>query len=157
MEYTVNVPYVAQKEIPTCWNAAYRMMLMYKGKDPSAADQLPNDKQMRDRGILDSEFLACRNKLGMTSSTYKAFATADQIEEKLKFYGAIWVSGTYCEGHKHILILRGIKRPLIGSDEVLVNDPWSGFKYGLTKPRWIDLNTFVQKMNPVVGACQHWL
>ncbi len=157
MEYKIEVPYVAQKDIPTCWNAAYKMMLLYKGKDPTAADRLPNDKQMRDRGILDSEFMACRNQLGLSSSTYTAFASAEQIEEKLKSYGPIWVSGTYCEGHKHILVVRGVRSPFIGADEVWVNDPWSGFKFGLVQPRWIDLKNFVQRMNPVTAACQHWL
>lgn len=159
MEFTVkNVPYMAQKTGATCWNAAYKMMLAYKGKDQKAADKLPNDKEMRKRGIYDSEFAQCRNKLGMTSSTYTAFLSAKQIEEKLRMYGPIWVSGRYCESNfKHIVVLIGIRVPLVGKDEVLINDPYSGFATSLNKARWIPLERFVKKINRVAFSCQHWM
>ncbi|MCA9127720.1 MAG: C39 family peptidase [Planctomycetales bacterium] len=159
MEYLVEgVPYIAQPTATTCWNAAYKMMLKYKGKSELAADSLPNDEQMRKRGILDAEFVACRQKIGLTSSTYKAFLTADDIKTKLQTYGPIWVSGTYCESaYKHIVVLRGVRSPWIGDDEVYINDPYSGFKYGLDKPRWFPLDKFVSKINKVDFCCQHWL
>lgn len=158
MEYIVNnVPYISQGAVETCWNAAYKMMLKYKGRDESAADRLPNDQKMRERGILDGEFHACRDALGLTSSVYTGFQTVDDLKYKLESYGPIWVSGFYCEGHKHIWIVRGVKDPLIGEAEVYINDPWSGFKYGLAKPRWVSFKTFKDKMNPVSFACQHWM
>jgi len=158
MEYIVeNVPYIGQKDGATCWNAAYRMMLKWKSKDESAADRLPNDAQMRERGILDQEFAACRGAVGLISSTYTGFQTADDIKSKLESYGPIWVSGDYCEGkYKHIVILRGVRDPFIGDAEVYLNDPYSAFRYGLAKPRWMPLKTFVSKLNKVPYACQHW-
>ncbi|MCC6366100.1 MAG: C39 family peptidase [Bryobacterales bacterium] len=158
MEYIIEVPYIAQETNATCWNAAYKMMLKYKNKPVSAADSLPNDAQMRERGILDPEFPVCRGALGLSSSTYKGFATVDDIKYKLETYGPIWVSGNYCEGrYKHIVVLRGVRDPWIGDAEVCVNDPYSGFRYGLIKPRWIALDTFVKKMNSAAFSCQHWL
>jgi len=59
MEYIIEVPYIAQETNATCWNAAYKMMLKYKNKPVSGADSLPNDAQMRERGILDPEFPVC--------------------------------------------------------------------------------------------------
>lgn len=159
MEYIVqNVPYIAQPTGATCWNAAYKMMLKYRGKSESLADSLPNDALMRERGILDREFALCRQNLGLSSSTHTGFQTVDAIKTKLEMYGPIWVSGDYCEGrYKHILILRGIKDPLIGDAEVYVNDPYSGFRYGLIQPRWLNFKRFVERMNKVPFACQHWL
>jgi len=85
MEYTIKkVPYISQNSATTCWNAAYKMMLDYKGKSKSVADSLPNDAAMRMRGIFDSEFLKCRQAVGLTSSTYQAFLSAEAIESKLK-------------------------------------------------------------------------
>jgi hypothetical protein len=158
MEYIIpDVPYIAQDTNATCWNAAYKMMLKYRKKPEAAADSLPNDALMRERGILDPEFPGCRAVLGLTSSTYKGFLNADDIAEKLKFYGPIWVSGDYCEARfKHIIVLRGVKNPLIGDAEVYVNDPYTGFRYGLSKPRWISLDTFINKINTASFSCQHW-
>jgi hypothetical protein len=159
MEYIVpDVPYIGQPDEATCWNAAYKMMLKYKGKNVTTADSLPNDKMMRERGILDGEFLACRSALGLCSSTYKGFQTVEDIASKLKSYGPIWVSGRYCDGkYKHIVVLRGIKDPLFGDAEVYLNDPWSAFRYGLAKPRWLSLKSFTSKMNDAAYSCQHWL
>lgn len=159
MEYIVNnVPYIAQPTKTTCWNAAYKMMLAYKGKSKSPADSLPNDAEMRKRGILDSEFCRCRNKLGLTSSTYTAFLTAEAIKEKLAMYGPIWVSGKYCESsYKHIVVLVGVKSPpILFQDEVLINDPYSGFATSLNRARWIPLKRFVDRINKVAFSCQHW-
>ncbi len=159
MEVTKTVKYIAQETEATCWKAAYKMMLNYKSGEQaeSKANNLPNDAQMRERGILDSEFPACRGALGLSSSTYKAFLTADGIKEKLETYGPIWVSGDYCEGkYKHIVILCGIRDHWVDETEVMINDPWSGFKHGLNKPRWIPLSRFTDRMNKVSFACQHW-
>lgn len=158
MEYIVNnVPYVAQKDETTCWNAAYRMMLKYKsGKDPDAADRLPDAEKMKVSGIMDGQFLACRAALGLTSSTYKAFLTVEGIKDKLDYYGPIWVSGNYCSGHKHILVVRGVRDPIIGEAEVYVNDPYRGYKSGVNEPKWVSLSYFKNNINPVSYACQHW-
>ena len=158
MEYIVpDVPYIGQKTPATCWNAAYKMMLKWKRREESNADSLPNEAAMRERGILDSEFLLCREKLGLTSSVASGFQTAEDIETKLNMYGPIWVSGDYCEGkYKHILILRGVRDPWVGAAEVFVNDPYSQFRYGLPHARWIDLKLFAKRMNKVHFSCQHW-
>jgi hypothetical protein len=135
------------------------MMLKHKGKSQSIADSLPNDTEMRKRGIYDSEFARCRNAVGLTSSTYTAFLSAAAIEEKLKMYGPIWVSGRYCESsYKHIVVVVGVKSPLaFFRDEVLINDPYSGFTTSLNKARWIPLERFVERINKVAFACQHWM
>lgn len=156
MEFTLtNVPYIAQQDDQTCWNAAYKMMLRYKdksGNSDGAADSLPNVAQMRERGILDAEFPYCRNKLGLCSSTYKGFLETEDIIWKLKAYGPIWVSGDYCEKmFKHIIVVTGAN-----DDEVICNDPYSGFRYGLVTPRKIPMRQFVSKINRVEFSCQHW-
>jgi ABC-type bacteriocin/lantibiotic exporter with double-glycine peptidase domain len=158
MEYVIEgVPYIAQPTNATCWLASYQMMLAYKGKETSRAESLPNDIKMRERGILNGEFPICREALGMTSSTFKGFQSVDSIRLKLELYGPIWVSGNYCDGtFKHIVVLIGIKDPWIGDASVCINDPYSGYKYGLSKSRWIPLDRFVKKMNQVAFACQHW-
>ena len=159
MEYIVkNVPYIAQKTKQTCWCAGYKMMLAYKGKPKSAADNLPEDAEMRKRGIRDSEFARCRNHLGLTSSTFTAFLSPEKIKDKLDMYGPIWVSGRYCESsYKHIVVLVGVRVPVWGEDEVLINDPWSGFTTSLNKARWIPFKRFVERINKVAFSCQHWL
>lgn len=158
MEYIVpDVPYIQQPDEATCWMAAYKMMLKYKGKSESAAESLPNHKMMRERGILDGEFLQCRSALGLISSVYTGFQSIDDIESKLKSYGPIWVSGRYCDGrYKHIVVLRGIRKQFLSDPEVYLNDPWSGFRYGLAKPRWLSLKSFTEKMNQSSYSCQHW-
>lgn len=156
--YVEGVPYIAQATGETCWNAAYKMMLKYKKLSDSVADTLPNDSAMRTRGILDSEFAICRNALNLSSSTYKGFLTLDNVYDKLKSYGPIWVSGEYCESSfKHIVVLRGISNPIFGEAEVCINDPYSGFKHGWSKPRWIPFSRFIDRINKVNYACQHWL
>ena len=158
MEYIVeNVPYIAQKTATTCWNAAYKMMLAYKGKSKRKADRLPRDKQMRKRGILDSEFASCRNAIGLTSTVYTAFSSAEKIKERLEMYGPIWVSGKYCGSqYKHIIVLIGVKSPILSRDEVLINDPYSGFSTSLNRSRWIPLSRFIKKINKASFSCQHW-
>lgn len=158
MEYIVKgVPYIAQKTGQTCWNAAYKMMLAYKKKSQSAADKLPNDKEMRKRGIYDSEFADCRDKLGLASFTYTALLSAAVIKEKLEMFGPIWVSGRYCGSrNKHIVVLVGISVPLVGEDKVLINDPYSGYSTSLNKARWIPLERFTERINRVTYSCQHW-
>lgn len=157
MEYVIqNVPYVAQDGVTTCWKASYKMMLKYRKLDVSAADNLPASQAMVREGIKDYQFETCRTKLGLTSTNYKCFNTADNIEYMLRMYGPVWVSGFYCNGAKHIVVLRGVKDPFVGSAEVLLNDPWRGYKSGVCEPKWYDLQWFVDKMNPVMYACQHW-
>lgn len=157
MEYTVDVPYIAQPNQTVCWNASYKMMLKWKGKSESLADSLPNDAQMRQRGILDSEFFACRGALGLSSSVYTSFQTVEKLKEKLETYGPIWVSGFYCDGHKHIVVVRGVRKGWLSDPEVYVNDPYRGLTGAQARPAWWSFSRFSNKMNPVPFACQHWL
>jgi hypothetical protein len=158
MEYTLsNITYIAQPDDKTCWLAAYKMMLKYKGKPEVAAETLPNDTDMRQRGILDGEFLQCRTALGLCSSTYKGFLTVSDIEGKLKSYGPIWVSGKYCAGkYKHIVVVCGVRDTLLDGQQVYIADPWSGYVGARSAPRWIDLSTFKTNINQVPFSCQHW-
>jgi len=151
-----NVPYIAQTEYETCWLAAYKMMLAWKGKPQTLAEQLPNHQSMRVTGILDGQFLSCRQALGLCSSSYTGFRNADAIEGKLQSYGPIWVSGMYAKkGHKHIVVLYGVRGS--GNDaEVLINDPATGMSITKPKPDWWPISWFSNRLNPVEYACQHW-
>ncbi len=150
-----NVPYIPQKTYETCWLAAYKMLLAWKGRPQEMAESLPNHQIMRRDGILDSQFLACRTALGLMSSTYTGFRDADAIEGKLQSYGPIWVSGTYAKGHKHIVVLRGVRGS--GNDaEVLINDPQTGMNISNPKDDWWPISWFSNRLNPVAFACQHW-
>ena len=51
----LDVDYIKQETPTTCWNAGYKMMLRWTCMYESMADKLPNDKQMRERGILDGQ------------------------------------------------------------------------------------------------------
>lgn len=164
MEYIVDVPYIQQPDQRTCWNASYKMMLKYKGKDESLADSLPNDAKMRERGILDSEFSTCRDKLGLTSSMFKVFKTPESLKERLEWYGPIWVSGYWAgeNDHKHIVVIRGISIPWYASSsdlsnwKVYVNDPFRALAGGKGKPSWWSFTRFAYKLNEVPFCCQHW-
>lgn len=150
-----NVPYIAQTTYETCWLAAYKMMLAWKGKPQTLAEKLPDHQIMRVNGIMDSQFLACRQALGLCSSTYTGFRDADAIEGKLKSYGPIWVSGTYAKGHKHIVVLYGVRGS--GNDaQVLIHDPATGMSIANPKPDWWPIGWFANRLNPVPYACQHW-
>ncbi|MFZ4625530.1 MAG: papain-like cysteine protease family protein [Rhodoferax sp.] len=150
-----NVPYIAQTTYETCWLAAYKMMLAWKKRPQELAERLPNDAIMRQNGILDSQFLACRGALGLLSSSYTGFKDADAIEGKLQSYGPIWVSGTYAKGHKHIVVLYGV-RGSGNSAEVLINNPETGMSITNPKPDWWPIGWFANRLNPVSFSCQHW-
>ena len=83
-ESIIPVTYIAQPDERTCWNASYKMMLDYRsmGRWNSKADNLPNDAQMRARGIYNSELRGCRDGLLFSSTNHKAFLTADSILRK---------------------------------------------------------------------------
>ena len=157
-ETIITVKYIAQPDEKTCWNASYKMMLDYKsnGAWNSKADHLPNDAQMRDRGIYDSEFSACRDNLKLSSTTYKAFLTADGVKEKLDMYGPIWFSGFWAEGHKHIVVVRGVREGYISAPEVFVNDPIRALKGAAAQGTWWPYSKFLNNLNRVSFACQHW-
>lgn len=155
-EYIVsNVPYIAQNTYETCWLASYKMMLAWRSKATDLAERLPNHQDMRREGIMDSQFPVCRKALGLLSSTYTGFRDADAIEGKLQSYGPIWVSGKYAKGHKHIVVLLGV-RGSGGDAEVLVNDPATGMSISNAKSEWWPLGWFANRLNPVPFACQHW-
>ena len=157
-ENIINVTYVQQADPRTCWNAGYKMMLNYKSGVgwESRADNLPNDAAMRDRGIYDSELAACRNALGLTSSVYTGFKSASAINDKLNMYGPIWCSGFWADGHKHIIVLRGVREGYFSSPEVFVNDPGRGLAGAEGRGAWWSLGRFANHINPVSFACQHW-
>ncbi len=157
-ENTVDVKYIQQADPRTCWNAGYKMMLNYKGGagwEPRA-DGLPNDTEMRDRGIYDSEFATCRNALGLSSSVYTGFKTASAINDKITMYGPIWCSGFWADGHKHVIVLCGVREGYFSSAEVLVNDPGRGLAGAQGRSAWWSLGRFANHLNPVSYACQHW-
>lgn len=157
MEYIVeDVPYIQQPDQITCWNACYKMMLKYKQKAETDADNLPNDAEMRTRGILDSEFATCRNKLGLSSTTYKALMTPEGLKEKLETYGPIWCSGFWADTHKHIVVVRGVRTNWTSDPEVYVNDPYRGLSGAKGRPSWWTWSRFEKLINPVSYACQHW-
>jgi hypothetical protein len=157
-EYIVNnVPYIAQETYETCWLAAYKMMLAWGNRSQDLAERLPNNESMRQDGIMDSQFLICRSALGLSSSVYTGFKTADAIEDKLKKYGPIWVSGTYAKGHKHCVVLYGVRTSWgWGSAEVLIQDPATGMRINNPKPDWWPIGWFANRLNPVAYSCQHW-
>lgn len=163
MELIVPVPYIQQPDQRTCWNACYKMMLRFQGRPESEADSLPNDAKMRTRGIMDDEFCACRDKLKLTSSIYQGFKTPQQLKEKLERYGPIWASGFWADGHKHIVVIRGIRISWYSSEsdisnwQVYVNDPFRKLAGAEAKPSWWSFSRFAYKLNEVPFSCQHWM
>ena len=156
-EYIVSgVPYIAQTTYETCWLAAYKMMLAYKGKSQQLAEQLPNHKEMRVNGIMDSQLLGCRKALELSSSSYTGYKDPESVGWKLRNYGPLWVSGKFAKGHKHIIVVYGIREPLFGEPELLIHDPQTGMSITNVKPEWIAHSWFANRLNPVPYACQHW-
>jgi hypothetical protein len=157
-ELIITVKYMKQADQKTCWNASYKMMLNYKKgvAGESEADNLPNDTEMRDRGIYDSEFPTCRNALKMSSTVYSGFKTASGINDKLTMYGPIWCSGFWADGHKHIVVLCGVREGYISAPEVFVNDPARALSGAQGRGAWWSLGKFANHLNPVPYACQHW-
>jgi ABC-type bacteriocin/lantibiotic exporter with double-glycine peptidase domain len=157
MEYIVEgVPYYQQPDQRTCWNASYKMILAYGCRKVGLADELPNNAKMRERGILDSEFPICRNALGLTSTRYTALKTVDGLKNALELYGPIWCSGFWCDGAKHIVIVRGIREGVFSKPEVYVNDPYRAITGAEGRPSWWTFSRFSAYLNPVPFACQHW-
>lgn len=156
-EYIVSdVPYIAQNTYETCWLASYKMMLAWKGKSKELAEQLPDHRKMRQEGIMDAQLLGCRKALNLSSSTYTGFRDEEAIESKLQKYGPIWVSGFFASGHKHIVVLYGVRGS--GSKaQVLINDPQTGMSITNPKPDWWSLGWFANRLNEVPYACQHWM
>lgn len=165
MEYTVDVPYIKQETSTTCWNASYKMMLRYNSMYESMADQLPHDAEMRERGILDSEFGTCRSKLGLTSSSYNDLSTADSLQAVLQEHGPIWCAGLWATDFsskdkekpefKHIVVIRGVRTHWIDPPDVYVNDPYRGY-HGNAEPSWWSWSHFWGKLHKVSQNCQHW-
>ena len=157
MEYTVDCPYIPQPDQRTCWHASYKMLLRYRGADESLADRLPDADKMREDGIMDSQFHTCRDFLGLNSTRYTYLKEFDHLKTLLEMYGPIWVSGFYASGHKHIVILRGVRSPWYSSDEeVYINDPYRGITGAEARPAWWSFSYFKRNINPVQFACQHW-
>lgn len=158
MEYIVEgVPYYDQLDRRTCWNASYKMMLGFKGRQERLADELPNDAKMRERGILDGEFPICRNALGLTSTSFSVFKTVDGLKDALERYGPIWCSGFWCDGHKHIVVVRGVRETWGCSPEAYVHDPYRAITGAAGRAAWWSFSRFSVHLNPVPFACQHWL
>jgi len=157
-ENVIPVNYIAQPDEQTCWYASYKMMLDYQsmGAWVGRADHLPNIAQMKQRGIYDSELATCRNSVGMSSTTYKSFLTADSVADMLDMYGPIWCSGFWAEGHKHIVVLRGIREGYFSAPEVYVNDPRRALHGAAAWGAWWSFDKFVKNLNRVPFAFQHW-
>lgn len=158
MEYILDVPYVAQDDYTTCWKAGYKMMLMWKGSPPEAADHLPNASSMETDGIMDWQLPVCRHALQLSSTDYRAFLTEDGMTDKLQRYGPIWCSGFWAKKkHKHIVVVRGIRTHWVGDPDLYVNDPYQAFNGGRACGTWWTWESFTKLINPVAYACQHWL
>jgi hypothetical protein len=148
-----NTYYVGQSTKETCWRAAYEMLLRYKGMDPKLADNLPNNSDMRTRGILDSEFAGCAKALGLGGIRYTYFKAIENLDWALRTCGPIWVSGFYCDGYKHIVCVKGVD---VDDAKVLVNDPWRTFTGAKAKTVEWSFSYFANNLNPVPWACQLW-
>jgi Papain-like cysteine protease AvrRpt2 len=160
----LDVDYIKQETPTTCWNAGYKMMLRWTCMYESMADNLPNDKQMRDRGILDGEFLTCRRRLGLQSANYEDLGTPDGLAKILEEHGPIWVAGYWATDFtmkgkpdfKHIVIIRGVKTHVFSEDEVYVNDPYRGYSGAAAAPSWWGWSRFWNKLHKVPDNCQYW-
>ena len=95
-------------------------------------------------------------QLGLTSTTCTAFKTPGKIQEKLEMYGPVWCSGFRADGHKHIVVLRGVRETWHSAPEVYINDPFRGLTGAKARPSWWSFSRFAYKLNPVPYACQHW-
>ncbi|MEO8130156.1 MAG: papain-like cysteine protease family protein [Bryobacteraceae bacterium] len=157
-ENIIPVNYISQPDEQTCWYASYKMMLDYQsmGAWNARADHLPNMSLMRERGILDSELAPCRNHLGLSSTTYKSFLTAGGVADAIDRYGPVWCSGFWAEGHKHIVVLCGVREGYISAPEVYVNDPRRALHGAASKGTWWSFEKFVKNLNKVPYAFQHW-
>ncbi len=157
MEYVVDCPYIAQPDQTSCWNASYKMLLRYRGWDEGLADSLPEADKMHEDGIMDSQFHTCRDYIGLASTRYTYLKEFDNLKQVLEMYGPIWVSGFYAGGHKHIVVLRGVRSPWYSSDQdVYINDPYRGITGAEARPAWWSFSYFKRNINPVAFACQHW-
>ncbi len=148
-----NAFYIAQTTPETCWHAAYETMVRYKAGNPAVVDQLPNAKEMSERGIYDSEFMACASRIGLEGTRYTYFKDIGNVEYALQKFGPIWVSGFYASGHKHIVTLAGVDTD---DKKVYVNDPFRGWNGAEQRASWWDHGWFANRLNPVPWACQHW-
>jgi hypothetical protein len=158
---TKNTYYVGQVTKETCWAAAYETMIRHKGGDPAKVKTLPNYKEMCSRGILDGEFAACRDHIGLTSTRYTFFKDITNLEHSLRTHGPLWVSGFYCEGHKHIVVIGGVRIDDTedqddDDNEILMFDPWRAYNGAKAEPKWFPYSYFRNKLNPVSYSCQHW-
>jgi hypothetical protein len=163
MAFTVDVPYIKQDTPTTCWNASYKMMLRWTHLYESMADQLPHDTEMRERGILDSEFGTCRVKLGLKSASCNDLSTPEGIQAILEAHGPIWCAGYWATDFdskdkpdfKHIVVVRGIQTHWFSAPEVFVNDPYRGY-HGNATPSWWSWSHFWGKLHKVSQNCQYW-
>ena len=163
MSYEVEVPYIKQDTPRTCWNAAYKMMLKYAGKNDSLADRLPHDTEMRDRGIYNAEFPICKSTLGLRSCDTNSVSTPDALEAQIYEFGPLWCAGYYCPDlsvknggdYKHVVVVRGVQTHWFSEAEVLVNDPYRGY-IAQARPSWWSWSRFWANLLKVPHNCQYW-
>jgi hypothetical protein len=105
---------------------------------------------------MDSEFYTCRAYIGLSSTRYTHLQTFGHLKDLLEMYGPIWVSGFYADGHKHVVVLRGVREGWISDPEVYINDPYRGITGAEARPAWWSYSRFQKRINPVTFACQHW-
>jgi hypothetical protein len=163
MSVEVKVPYIKQEDPRWCWNAAYKMMLKYQGKAETLADGLPHDKEMRERGIYDSEFPTCKNWLGLRSVDPSRVSTAQALEAQLYEFGPLWCAGYYCpdlsvkngQDYKHVVVVTGVQTHWFGEAEVVVNDPYRGY-IAQARPTTWSWSRFWVNLLKVPHNCQFW-
>ena len=158
-EYVVpGVPYVSQNNDWNCWEASYRMLLGYKGRNQNDTKNLPNYQKILEDGMKDEYLLPCRQFFGLASTSSSYFSSIENIDWDLKKYGPIWCDGRFWSKNGwHVVVLVGYRTNLVSEDEVAVHDPWTGYKSRTMEgPRWWGLGYFKTHLNPHAYSCQHW-
>lgn len=128
MEAALDVAYIKQDTPTPCWKAGYKMMLRWTHIYESLADQFPHDKDMQERGILDSELGPCRRRLGLAALNWNELSAPKGLANMLQQHGPIWAAGYRASDFsvkdkpdfKHVVVIRGVKTHLFREPEVFV-------------------------------------
>ena len=117
---------IPQRLRMSCWYASARMLINWRQNRAQASifGLVPPEldakcKEIRDdnRGINNTKIISMAQRIGLKVIPPMT-PTADQIYDWLKEYGPLWVNG-----HKHIVVIAGIRwLPILGW-ELQVYDP----------------------------------
>ena len=145
--------YIGQSTVATCWRACYEVMIRYAVGDPKTAYTLPDHKRMEKSGIKDPHFPVCAKALGLGGIRWHWFKDIENMNHALRCWGPVWVSGFYCDGHKHVVVVKGID---LDEKHILVIDPWRGYVGAKGKAVEWSFSYFRNRINPVPWSCQLW-